>query len=241
MVLHPLNVCAIVVCACLQDGDCFFTRLLKIDVVSKTSQEWKEEGTFPGEPIFVPHPEASQEDQGVLLSVVLAGQFCTCNVLVALAPCCVSAHALHQVLRGWRSAAVFLARQTQQQNVTILGPCALRANVLQEVACVSKQAIFACLIGDCCFTLLAFVPHMCTHRTLLCVLSILLQLYGIVLCIGIAGDMQAVTTRSCIILPAFGSCMLQTGTALAGLSMLQQLQVWSMQCYVQVFRSGASC
>lgn len=65
----------------VQDGDCFFTRLLKVDVVSKTSQEWKEEGTFPGEPIFVPHPESSQEDQGVLLSVVLAGLY-SCNVLV---------------------------------------------------------------------------------------------------------------------------------------------------------------
>lgn len=77
VVLHPvhsLGICDIVNFACLQDGDCFFTRLLKIDVVSKTSLEWKEEGTFPGEPIFVPHPEASQEDQGVLLSVVLAGQ-----------------------------------------------------------------------------------------------------------------------------------------------------------------------
>lgn len=60
-------------CTGLQGGECFFTRLLKVDVVSKTSQEWKEEGTFPGEPIFVPHPEASQEDHGVLLSVVLAG------------------------------------------------------------------------------------------------------------------------------------------------------------------------
>lgn len=57
----------------LQAGDCFYTRLLKVDAELATSQEWKEGGTFPGEPIFVPHPEASKEDQGVLLSVVLAG------------------------------------------------------------------------------------------------------------------------------------------------------------------------
>ena len=57
-----------------QAGDCFYTRLLKVDAELATSQEWKEEGTFPGEPIFVPHPEASKEDQGVLLSVVLAGK-----------------------------------------------------------------------------------------------------------------------------------------------------------------------
>ena len=50
--------------------------------MTKTSQEWKEEGTFPGEPIFVPHPQASQEDQGVLLSVVLAGQFLVMLCLV---------------------------------------------------------------------------------------------------------------------------------------------------------------
>ena len=57
-----------------QDGDCFYTRLLKVDAELGTSQEWKEGRTFPGEPIFVPHPEASKEDQGVLLSVVLAGK-----------------------------------------------------------------------------------------------------------------------------------------------------------------------
>ncbi len=57
-----------------QDGDCFYTRLLKVDADLGTSQEWKEGATFPGEPIFVPHPEASKEDQGVLLSVVLAGK-----------------------------------------------------------------------------------------------------------------------------------------------------------------------
>ena len=94
--LHSHHVCDIVNCPCLQDGDCFFTRLLKIDVVSKTSQEWMEEGTFPGEPIFVPHPVASQEDQGVLLSVVLAGppfmlSWSLCaqqsSVCVALAQC----------------------------------------------------------------------------------------------------------------------------------------------------------
>ena len=36
-------------------------------------QVWQEEGTWPGEPIFVPRPGATREDDGVLLSVVLAG------------------------------------------------------------------------------------------------------------------------------------------------------------------------
>ena len=61
----------------LQESDCFFTKLLKIDVETGACHEWKEEGTFPGEPIFVPQPEACKEDQGVLLSVVLAGKVCT--------------------------------------------------------------------------------------------------------------------------------------------------------------------
>lgn len=61
----------------MQPGDSFFRRVLKIDVESGSSQEWQEEGAFPGEPIFVPHPEAEGEDQGVLLSVVLSGRYTT--------------------------------------------------------------------------------------------------------------------------------------------------------------------
>ena len=41
---------------------------------SGAHQVWQEEGTYPGEPIFVPRPGGSQEDDGLLLSVVLAGQ-----------------------------------------------------------------------------------------------------------------------------------------------------------------------
>ncbi len=43
---------------------------------SGAHQVWQEEGTYPGEPIFVPRPGGSQEDDGLLLSVVLAGQSC---------------------------------------------------------------------------------------------------------------------------------------------------------------------
>ncbi len=83
-----------------QAGDCFYTRLLKVDAELGTSQEWKEVGTFPGEPIFVPHPEASKEDQGVLLSVVLAGNPVTkrlvstaCKSMQELLPIRSSCHA----------------------------------------------------------------------------------------------------------------------------------------------------
>ncbi|HEV3251139.1 MAG TPA: carotenoid oxygenase family protein, partial [Puia sp.] len=45
--------------------------LYKIDVNAKTSQKWAKAGCFPGEPIFVPRPEAQDEDDGVVLSVIL--------------------------------------------------------------------------------------------------------------------------------------------------------------------------
>lgn len=48
---------------------------------SGAHQVWQEEGTYPGEPIFVPRPGGSQEDDGILLSVVLAGQ-CKCACLL---------------------------------------------------------------------------------------------------------------------------------------------------------------
>lgn len=32
---------------------------------------WREEDCYPGEPVFVPAPDATTEDDGVLLSVVL--------------------------------------------------------------------------------------------------------------------------------------------------------------------------
>ena len=43
---------------------------------SGAHQIWQEDGTYPGEPIFVPRPGGSKEDDGLLLSVVLAGQSC---------------------------------------------------------------------------------------------------------------------------------------------------------------------
>ncbi len=52
----------------------FFDRLIKIDVKNKSVKYWIEENTFPGEPIFVPHPSAKTEDDGVLLTVFLDGK-----------------------------------------------------------------------------------------------------------------------------------------------------------------------
>uniref|UniRef100_A0A8C8A067 Carotenoid-cleaving dioxygenase, mitochondrial n=1 Tax=Oryzias sinensis TaxID=183150 RepID=A0A8C8A067_9TELE len=45
--------------------------LLKVDLQDKTLKVWQLKGFYPSEPIFVPAPEAVEEDEGVILSVVL--------------------------------------------------------------------------------------------------------------------------------------------------------------------------
>jgi carotenoid cleavage dioxygenase-like enzyme len=49
----------------------FYNQLVKIDTAGRTTVTWHEPDCFPGEPIFVPAPDRSGEDHGVLLSVVL--------------------------------------------------------------------------------------------------------------------------------------------------------------------------
>ena len=55
-------------------GGGWIDRIVKADVVERRSTTWSEEGCFPGEPVFVAAPDADQEDEGVLLSVVLDGR-----------------------------------------------------------------------------------------------------------------------------------------------------------------------
>ena len=55
-------------------GTGWLDRIVKGDVVSRESKVWHEEGCYPGEPVFVAAPEAHDEDDGVLLSVVLDGR-----------------------------------------------------------------------------------------------------------------------------------------------------------------------
>ncbi|XP_046876932.1 beta,beta-carotene 9',10'-oxygenase-like [Hypomesus transpacificus] len=45
--------------------------LLKMDLEDKTLKVWYQKGFFPSEPVFVPSPDALDEDDGVILSVVL--------------------------------------------------------------------------------------------------------------------------------------------------------------------------
>lgn len=46
-------------------------QLVKVNVKTGTMLTWSEDNCYPGEPIFVPEPNASQEDQGIVVSVVL--------------------------------------------------------------------------------------------------------------------------------------------------------------------------
>lgn len=53
--------------------DNFLDRLVKIDIQDRTSKSWKEEECYPGEPVFIPSPNATKEDEGII-SVVLNAQ-----------------------------------------------------------------------------------------------------------------------------------------------------------------------
>ena len=48
-------------------------QLIKVDTKSGNSKIWSQEDCYPGEPVFVPTPDGTKEDDGVLLSVVLDG------------------------------------------------------------------------------------------------------------------------------------------------------------------------
>ncbi len=52
----------------------FSDRLVKIDIQNKTSRIWKEEECYPGEPVFIASPNATKEDDGVIVSVILNAQ-----------------------------------------------------------------------------------------------------------------------------------------------------------------------
>jgi beta,beta-carotene 9',10'-dioxygenase len=49
----------------------FIDKLMKLDLQRNATSSWYEEGCYPGEPVFVATPEAADEDDGVVLSVVL--------------------------------------------------------------------------------------------------------------------------------------------------------------------------
>ncbi|KAL6614534.1 hypothetical protein ACP70R_036804 [Stipagrostis hirtigluma subsp. patula] len=50
----------------------FPNTIAKIDLVEKTAKSWHEEGAVPSEPFFVARPGATDEDDGVVMSIVSA-------------------------------------------------------------------------------------------------------------------------------------------------------------------------
>lgn len=57
-----------------ETGATFSDQLVKLDVNSGEAKIWRQEHTYPGEPVFIATPDATAEDEGVLLSVVLDAQ-----------------------------------------------------------------------------------------------------------------------------------------------------------------------
>jgi torulene dioxygenase len=51
----------------------FFDTLLKMDTATQTCMAWSMPGHTPGEPIFIADPAKTEEDDGVVISVVLDG------------------------------------------------------------------------------------------------------------------------------------------------------------------------
>ena len=52
-------------------GAGYFESLVKVDVDGRWARRWREPDCYPGEPVFVAAPDATAEDDGVVLSVVV--------------------------------------------------------------------------------------------------------------------------------------------------------------------------
>jgi carotenoid cleavage dioxygenase-like enzyme len=63
-------------------GSGFSDCVVKLDVQDGEALRWAEDGCYAGEPVYVPAPGASAEDEGVLLSVVLDADAGTSFLLV---------------------------------------------------------------------------------------------------------------------------------------------------------------
>uniref|UniRef100_G1RI45 Beta-carotene oxygenase 1 n=1 Tax=Nomascus leucogenys TaxID=61853 RepID=G1RI45_NOMLE len=48
------------------------TKIIKYDILTKSSLKWREENCWPAEPLFVPVPGAKDEDDGVILSAIVS-------------------------------------------------------------------------------------------------------------------------------------------------------------------------
>ena len=64
------------------DGTNFLDQLVKLDTRTGRTVHWREDGCYPGEPVFVPSPTGTAEDDGVILSVVLDVRAVNSSLLV---------------------------------------------------------------------------------------------------------------------------------------------------------------
>ncbi len=64
------------------DGTGYLDRIVAADLTTRTTSVWAEPGRYPGEPVFVAAPGATEENEGVLLSVVLDAEAGTSFLLV---------------------------------------------------------------------------------------------------------------------------------------------------------------
>jgi beta,beta-carotene 9',10'-dioxygenase len=72
----------------------FIDGLAKLDLERRTAITWREEGCYPGEPVFVARPGAWEEDDGIILSVVLDSRRATSFLLM------LDASSFHEVARA---------------------------------------------------------------------------------------------------------------------------------------------
>lgn len=54
-----------------QNSNGFLNKIVKFNNKSKSCKTWYKENNYPGEPVFVPFPNSSEEDEGIILSLVL--------------------------------------------------------------------------------------------------------------------------------------------------------------------------
>ena len=49
----------------------FYDEVVKIDVLTGKSVKWRQDGCYPGEPVFIPEPDTTTQNHGVVLTLVL--------------------------------------------------------------------------------------------------------------------------------------------------------------------------
>jgi len=64
----------------------FFNAIQKTNVMTGEEKIWVKEGYYPGEPLFVPYPQARGEDEGVLLFIAFNAET-SCSSLMILDAC----------------------------------------------------------------------------------------------------------------------------------------------------------